>query len=166
MFTVVFATIFPLAVIYAAISDLLTMTIANRVSLVLAAAFLCCALVAGLPVDQILTHAGAGLAVLALGFTLFACGWIGGGDAKFAAAITLWIGFGHLLDFLLAASIWGGLLTLALLAMRARPLPAFALGWRWLTHLHHPRTGVPYGIALAAAALAVYPKTQLWQAAI
>jgi prepilin peptidase CpaA len=75
------------------------------------------------------------------------------------------LGFGHLLEFLLVASVWGGLLTLVLLTLRSRPLPAFALGWDWLTHLHHPKTGVPYGIALAAAALAVYPETILWQAA-
>jgi prepilin peptidase CpaA len=166
MVTLAFATIFPLLVIYAAFSDLFTMTIPNRISLILVAGFAGCAVITGLPLQQFLTHAGAGLAVLAVGFTLFALGWIGGGDAKFASAIALWLGLGHVLDFLLVASIFGGGLTLAILILRSRPLPAFALSWGWLSHLHHPKTGVPYGIALSAAALAVYPETFLWQAAI
>ncbi|HRC76665.1 MAG TPA: ATP-binding protein, partial [Kouleothrix sp.] len=33
------------------------------------------------------------------------------------------------------------------------PLPSIAMGQAWLVRLHHPRTGVPYGIAMAAAAL-------------
>jgi prepilin peptidase CpaA len=166
MVTQAFSLIFPLLVIYAAFSDLFTMTIPNRISLILVAGFAGCAVLTGLPLHDAFMHAGAGAGVLALGFALFAMGWIGGGDAKFAAAIALWLGFGHLLEFLVTASIWGGVLTLALLALRSRPLPAFALGWSWLTHLHHPRTGIPYGIALSAAALLVYPKTFLWQAAI
>jgi prepilin peptidase CpaA len=84
-----FAIIFPLLVIYAALSDLFTMTIANSISLILFGGFVGCALLAGLPFDQILLHAGAGFGVLALGFAMFAFGWIGGGDAKFAAAIAL-----------------------------------------------------------------------------
>jgi prepilin peptidase CpaA len=32
----------------------------------------------------------------------------------------------------------------------------------WLLILHHPKTGIPYGIALAAAGLAVYPRSPLW----
>jgi prepilin peptidase CpaA len=166
MITQAFAIIFPLLVIYAAVSDLLTMTIPNRISLILLAGFVPCALLVGLSPGQVLMHTGAGFAVLAVGLALFAPGWIGGGDAKFAAAVSLWLGFEHLPEFLLVASIWGGGLTLALLLMRARPLPAFALGWGWLTHLHHPKTGIPYGIALSAAALSVYPQTYMWHAAL
>jgi prepilin peptidase CpaA len=49
--------------------------------------------------------------------------------------------------------------------MRSLPLPAFALGWTWLTRLHDRANGVPYGVALAGAALMIYPTTALWQAA-
>jgi prepilin peptidase CpaA len=38
-------------------------------------------------------------------------------------------------------------------------LPAFAVGQTWLERLHNPRSGVPYGIALAGAAMMVYPET-------
>ena len=43
---------------------------------------------------------------------------IGGGDAKLAAATALWLGFEGLGDYLLVASIFGGALTLAILAAR------------------------------------------------
>jgi Flp pilus assembly protein protease CpaA len=29
--------------------------------------------------------------------------------------------------------------------------------------LHNPTSGVPYGIALAAAGIMIYPQTQVWQ---
>ena len=57
------------------------------------------------------------------------------------------------------ASLFGGVLTLAILQFRKLPLPAFLARQQWITRLHEPDGGVPYGIALAAAALLVYPKT-------
>ena len=41
------------------------------------------------------------LAVLVVTFMFFARGWIGGGDAKLAAATALWLGFDQLLNYLL-----------------------------------------------------------------
>jgi prepilin peptidase CpaA len=156
--------VFPALMAYAAASDLLTMTIPNRLSLALGAAFLAFAILAGLGWQEVLMHAAAGAAVLAVTFALFAFGWIGGGDAKLAAAAALWLGFGMLIEYFLVASVAGGALTLAILAMRKIPLPAMALGWEWLSRLHHPKTGVPYGIALAAAALVVYPHAPIFAA--
>lgn len=156
--------VFPLLLIVAAISDVATMKIPNRISLLLVGGFVVAALLAGLPAQQILTSiAGAGI-VFAAGFACFAFGWMGGGDVKLAAAAALWLGLGHLLDYLLLAAIGGGLLTLALLVIRHIPLPAMALGWDWAARLHDRRTGIPYGVALAGAALLVYPATPLWQA--
>jgi prepilin peptidase CpaA len=48
---------------------------------------------------------------------------------------------------------------LLLIQFRTAPLPALLAGQQWLQHLHRKDVGVPYGIALAAAALAVYPQT-------
>ena len=48
-------------------------------------------------------------------FAMFALGWIGGGDAKLAAAIALWLGWGALLDYSLSAAIYGGALTIVIL---------------------------------------------------
>lgn len=157
--------LFPFLMAFAASSDLFTMTIPNRVAIILVAGFGVMAVAAGLGPQAALMHVGAGAVVLAITFAMFAFGWIGGGDAKLAAAISLWLGFDVLLDYFLIAAIAGGLLTLALLAMRQLPLPSVTHGWAWLTHLHDEKTGVPYGIALAGAALAVYPHSELWTAA-
>jgi prepilin peptidase CpaA len=158
-------TLFPAVMAFAASSDLFTMTIANRVSLILVAGFGLLAALTGMGGSDLLSHVGAAAAVLAVVFVFFARGWIGGGDAKLAAATALWLGFGHLLDYLFYASLFGGALTLAIIYFRGVPLPQAFVGLPWAERLHRSDTGVPYGIALAAAALVVYPHTQ-WIATI
>jgi prepilin peptidase CpaA len=153
--------LFPLLMAFSAFSDLFTMTISNRVSILLIAGFAVMAALIGMNLSDILLHAGAGLAVLAVTFTFFACGWIGGGDAKLAAATALWLGFDPLLEYLLTASIFGGALTLVIMRFRLMPMPALLQGQEWAMRLHRVDAGVPYGIALAAAALTVYPHT-IW----
>ena len=150
--------LFPALMAFAAASDLLTMTISNRVSLALAAGFLVLALASGMEPSEILSHLGAGVGVLAASFVCFAFGWIGGGDAKVAAAAALWFGFGHLLNYLVYASLFGGVLTLLLLQFRQWPLPYQLAGQAWLLKLHAKDSGIPYGIALAIGALVVYRK--------
>src|SRR3978361_1761151 len=106
--------LFPALMAFAAASDLFTMTISNRVSLALAVGFMALALLGGMGLPDILSHLGAGATVLVAAFICFAFGWVGGGDAKVAAAAALWFGFGHLLNYLLYASLFGGALTLGL----------------------------------------------------
>lgn len=166
MTELVLLAFFPLLMAYAASSDLLTMTIPNTLSLLLVVGFGLMACLSGLPAEAVLMHLVASGLVFLVTFVMFALGWMGGGDAKLAAATALWLGFGTLPDYLLLASIAGGGLTLAILAMRTVPLPGFAVGWTWLVRLHDEKTGIPYGIALAAAALLVYPHSELWAAAL
>lgn len=158
--------VFPFFMAYAAASDLLTMLIPNRISLALAAGFCALAATGVFSLPEIGLHVGAGALVLCITFTLFALGKVGGGDAKLAAVTALWLGFDQLLDYLLVASIFGGALTLAILAARAQPLPYVVARLPFALHLHDRRTGIPYGIALAAAALAVLPETLLWTRAL
>jgi len=152
--------LFPGLMAFAAASDLFTMTISNRVSLALVGGFLALALLSGLGFYDILSHLGAGLTVLAVTFACFAMGWVGGGDAKLAAAAALWFGFGHLLSYLVYASLFGGALTLLLLQLRQWPLPYAFAGQAWLIKLHAKESGIPYGIALAIGALLIYPETE------
>ncbi len=162
-----FATLalFPALMAFSASSDLITMTIPNRVCVALVLGYLALAAALGLPLATIAIDLSCALAVLVLTFALFSMGWIGGGDAKLAAATALWLGWALMLDYGLIASLLGGVLTLALLMSRRAPLPAWAARLDWVARLHHPKTGVPYGIALAAAGLALYPQTQIWRAA-
>jgi prepilin peptidase CpaA len=151
--------LFPALMAFAAASDLFTMTISNRVSLALAAGFLLLAAATGMGFYDILMHLGAGATVLTVAFACFAMGWIGGGDAKVAAGAALWFGFGHLLNYLIYASLFGGALTLLLLQFRQWPLPYALTGQSWLLRLHAKDSGIPYGIALAIGALTIYPET-------
>jgi len=157
--------LFPAMMALAASSDLLTMTISNRVSLILAGGFFALALVSGMSGMSMLMHVAAAAAVLVAAFICFAQGWIGGGDAKLAAATALWLGFDHLFEYLLYASLFGGALTILLLQFRMIPLPRLLAGQDWAERLHQKDAGVPYGIALAAAALCIYPYTS-WMKAI
>lgn len=153
--------LFPSLMAFAAVSDMMTMTISNRISLLLVAGFIVLAAASGFGLNDYLQHAGAAAIVLAIGFFFFAMGWMGGGDAKMASAVALWFGFAHIVDFLLYTSIFGGALTLLLLEFRRWPLPYPLAKQSWLLHLHHRDTGIPYGIALALGALIVYPNT-IW----
>ncbi|WP_369719409.1 prepilin peptidase [Bradyrhizobium sp. LLZ17] len=157
--------LFPALIAFAAASDLFTMTISNRVSLALVAGFFVLAIAGGMAPYVMLGHVGAGAVVLAVAFTCFAMGWVGGGDAKVAASVALWFGFAQLMDFLLYASLFGGALTLLLLQFRQWPLPYGLAGQAWLARLHAKESGIPYGIALALSALMVYPETE-WVKAI
>lgn len=151
--------VFPALMAFAASSDLLTMTISNRLSLALAAAFFIVAVTTGMPLAVVGMHLAAAAVVLVVSFGFFTQGWIGGGDAKLAAATALWFGFDHLLPYLLYASVFGGALTLLILQFRKLPLPAVLARQVWIQRLHETEGGIPYGIALAASALAIYPTT-------
>ena len=158
--------LFPALMAFAAVSDIATMTISNRISIVLVAAFFVLAVWLALPLATIAWHAGAGVGVLIVTIALFAMRQIGGGDAKLAASTALWVGPGALLDYCLYAALLGGGLTAAIVVSRLMPLPRFALGWEWANRLHDRKAGIPYGVALAAGGLVVYPATEICQRAL
>lgn len=150
---------FPALMIVAASSDLMTMTISNKLTLALAAVFFLLAIATGMSLAVVGMHLGAAAVVLTFAFGFFAKGWMGGGDVKLAAATALWFGFGHLLDYLLTVALFGGALTVLLILFRRLPLPGVLARQSWVLRLHKEGGGVPYGIALAAGAMLVYPKT-------
>jgi prepilin peptidase CpaA len=149
--------VFPLAMVFAGAMDLLTMTIPNRVSLALIAAFLVAAPLAGFSLEAIGMHLAAFALVLAVGIGLFSLNLVGGGDVKLLAVAALWIGFDLLMPYLFQVSILGGILSASVLAYRWRPaIPGCP---EWATRLHQQGTGIPYGLAIAGAALWIYPQT-------
>ncbi|MBB5759105.1 prepilin peptidase CpaA [Methylorubrum rhodinum] len=154
---------FPFLMAYAAASDLLTMRISNRVTGFVVAGFVLYAPVSGMALEELAWHVAAGALTLVVTFVMFARGWVGGGDAKLAAGTALWLGIGHLADYLVVASILGGALTLAILYARTFPMPAVTARLPFAVHLHDTKTGIPYGIALAAAALIVMPGAAGWE---
>jgi len=151
---------FPLLMIFAAAMDVLTMRIANGISIALIASFVIVALVAGMPAQQMLVHVGVALAVLVANMALFYLRLVGGGDAKLLAAAALWVGYEQLLPFVVFVTVFGGALALLLLAYRRLPAAALPLP-AWASRLHNHGEGMPYGVAIAAGALLVYPMTAI-----
>ncbi|MCF4097471.1 A24 family peptidase [Maritalea mediterranea] len=162
MMNTLILAIFPLMMAFCAAYDLLTMRIPNWISLVLIVAFVVAALAGGLAWAAIGTHFIAFGIALVVGILLFVPGWIGGGDAKFAASTALWMGTSSAVPFLLYAAIAGGVLTILILAFRHVINPAQLPKWPWLLKLHDKKVGIPYGVALAIAGLIVFPHTVIF----
>lgn len=164
MLTAAILVIFPLCMAYAAFTDLLTMTIANRVSLLLIVSFFCIAPMAGLGLHEIGNHVAAMLVVFVICFGLFAANTMGGGDAKLLSASALWFGLGtELMTFMILVTVTGGLLCLFILKARS-PAGIYIMSRIPLTHnLTAASQGVPYGIAIGAAGLITYPDTAIMQ---
>jgi len=156
--------IFAAAMITAMITDLLSMTIRNRVSIGLAAGFIILAPFSGLPLADYGWHLLAGGLMLGITFVLFCLRTMGGGDAKIIAATTLWFGFHPALaDYVVKFSLIGGVLTLLIILYRLMPRPAHADRYVFLERLSRKDVGIPYGIALGAAGLWSFPLSALGQ---
>jgi prepilin peptidase CpaA len=155
MLTAAAIGLYVVALIAAGASDLTRYEIPNGLSAALIGAF--ALLLPSLPLTVLAEHLSAGLAVLVGAFLLFAVGLWGGGDAKLVAAASVWIGWRELAAFLLLTALLGAILALALLLAR-RLLAGRAGQHRWYSRLLSPSEGVPYGVAIAAAALALTPR--------
>ena len=139
--TVIFEIAFALAMVASAAADIAWRRLPNWLNAAIAIAYLPWAWAAGESWSLIGVGFMVGAVVLAIGFGLFAANVIGGGDAKFAAAVAVWIGFSYdLLRFFLIMSLAGGVLAI------------LALIWQAVTR-RPLRRPLPYGVAIAAAGL-------------
>ena len=84
--------------------------------------------------------------VFAIFLVTFARGWMGGGDVKMISALALWLPLGGLVQMLMLMSVLGGAITVAMMLER-----------RWQRRIGEIE--VPYGVAIAAAALLALPAT-------
>jgi len=158
--------ILPLCLAMAAFSDLFTMTIPNRVSLILIASFFVLAPFSGLGWEMIGMHLAAAAIVFCACFALFALNVMGGGDAKLMSAAAIWFGFNESLLFFLAyLSFVGGLLTLAVLIVRAQSNTILAIGLPVPNSLLLAKK-IPYGIAIAIGGFMAFPSSPLFIAAL
>jgi prepilin peptidase CpaA len=155
-------TAFPLLVIVAALSDITSFTIPNRISALLILAFVPAALALGRPLGEIGTDAAVFVAALVGGMAMFAAGWIGGGDAKLLAAASLWLGLAAMPMFLIITALAGGALAVLLMNIRSSWVqPYLTLAPAWLARLATPGADVPYGVAIATGALVAFPQSAL-----
>ena len=159
------SVIFPLCLAFAALSDLLTMTIPNRASAILLGAFFIVAPLSGFDLAQLGLHLLAALMVFSACFCLFAANVMGGGDAKLLTASAIWFGLhASLAAFLVYVSIFGGLLTLIVLLFRRQENSILAAGIP-VPRLLLTAKKIPYGIAIALGGWAAYPSSPLMQLA-
>jgi prepilin peptidase CpaA len=158
--------IVPLCLAVAALSDLFTMTIPNRASLIIAVSFILIAPFTGMPLQAIGLHILAGLIVFCVCFTLFAINVMGGGDAKLLAATAIWFGLDHpLLLFLTYVGLVGGVATLLILVVRTQSDMITAVGLRVPKSILYAKK-IPYGIAIAIGGFMAFPSSPLLIAAV
>ena len=129
--------------VFAAVIDVRTYTISNRLNLTVALlAPVYWASIALSPWPGVAIQLGAGVAVFTILAGAFYAGMMGGGDVKLAAALALWFSPVSTVKFLVLMSLAGGVLTLGILL--------------W----HRARNGqgrpqIPYGVAIAFGGLAI-----------
>jgi prepilin peptidase CpaA len=141
-------------VAWAAVSDVRTMTIPNRIALAIAALWPVWLLVDGAAWGEAAAAAGVAMAVLAVGFVLFARNWFGGGDAKLTAAVALWAGTSLIIEFLLVMAVAGGAVALTALAWRAINRKLVAVPYAPAsTEAAKATADLPYGVPIAAGGL-------------
>lgn len=129
--------------VVAAVIDVRTFTISNRLNLTVALlAPVYWASVALSPWPGIAAQFAVAAAVFVLLAGAFYAGMMGGGDVKLAAALALWFSPWATVRFLVLMSLAGGVLTLVLLAWhRAKK--------------REGRPQIPYGVAIAFGGLAI-----------
>jgi prepilin peptidase CpaA len=148
--------LFCLAVIYGALSDVRTYTIPNRVSYGLALLFLLFAALRWQDLPLLL-HLGIGLLVFIICLVFWQLRWMGGGDAKFVAAISLWMGPQRILLFMIFLALLSTVfVTLLRLARTWNPYFQGGSwpGWIKLMVQKAEENAVPYGLPAGIAALA------------
>lgn len=142
-FTEILLGLLAILLIYAAVVDVRTFTISNRLNLGIALLAPVYWFSVGLPLwpdAAIQVAIAAGVFVLLA--AAFYAGMMGGGDVKLAAALALWFSPVMTVNFLIWMSIGGGVLTaVVLLLHRAKKKPG--------------KPEVPYGVAIAFGGLAI-----------
>ena len=129
--------------VVAAVIDVRTFTISNRLNLTVALlAPLYWLSVALSPWPGVAIQVGAATTVFLVLAGAFYAGMMGGGDVKLAAALALWFPPAATLKFLVFMSLAGGALTLVLLVWHR-------------AQRREGRPEIPYGVAIAFGALAV-----------
>lgn len=146
---VALAVLFSLAVI-----DVRARRLPTRSVLALGLLFFADALVVHRSASDVLSHVALAGVVFAVCAVLFALGWMGGGDAKLAAAIFLWAGLPLSWPALVLISVSGTVVALVSLATQRLDPQHRARAVRALAMFSGTR-GVPYGVALAAGGTAV-----------
>ncbi len=152
--------IFAAPLMAAAYTDYSSMKIPNKLVLALFFAFFLTLPLHWQGLPALGEHLGMFAVFFLAGFTMFALGWLGGGDAKLMAATALWFGWADALPYIVYTTLFGAAIALFLMfSRRFAPvkLRTSAFGMK----IYQGDKDMPYGIALAAGALFVWPQSQI-----
>jgi prepilin peptidase CpaA len=142
-FTEILLGLLAVILVVAAVIDVRTFTISNKLNLTVALLAPLFWWSAALPLwPNIATQVALAGGVFLLLAAAFYVGVMGGGDVKLAAALALWFSPASTIKFLVVMSIAGGVLTL------------LVVGW----HSARKRQGrpeIPYGVAIAFGGLVI-----------
>lgn len=134
----------------ACVGDWRHLRISNRLCLAVVVCFALAFVLAPQAFGPWWSHLGAGALMLALTFGMFCLGLFGGGDAKYASALALWLGLPSLAPFVMFMGIaGGGLALIAIYIKRKRPV-AHPSPDGWIDQLQKGRNALPYGLAISA----------------
>lgn len=161
MISALFAFAFLSLCIYAALRDVETLTITNGLNALIAFLALPALIIVAPGWDIAGGHLLAGLVAFAVSALLFIFGAFGGGDAKMIPGVMLWLGPEAAMPFIMVMAVTGG--GLAILVMAARRLVPVAAVPGFARETLLPGNGVPYGVAIAAGAIACAPLSPLLQ---
>lgn len=137
-----------IALLFAAFTDWRSRQISNRLNAAIALGAPLFWWATALSFGDIALQIGIAILTLVITAGFFAMRWMGGGDVKLLTALALWVKPAVFLQLIIAMAIIGGLLTLAFGA------------WH-IARRQRDRLAIPYGIAIAAAALLVLGQTYL-----
>ena len=142
-FTQILLGVLAVLLVIAAVIDVRTFTISNRLNATIALlAPLYWLSISLSPWPDVAIQLAMGLSVFVLLAAAFYAGMMGGGDVKLAAALALWFSPVSTVKFLVLMSLAGGVLTLVMVALhRARR--------------REGRPEIPYGVAIAFGGLAI-----------
>ena len=156
-----FGFLFLTLCIYAALRDIESLTITNGLNALIAFLFIPAAIVVAPGWEVAGWHLAAGAIALVVSVLLFMAGAFGGGDAKMIPGVMLWLGPEAVTPFITVMAIAGG--ALAIIVMLARHLVPAAAVPDFARETLVPKNGVPYGVAIAAGAIACAPLSALLQ---
>ena len=142
-FTEILLVLLAIILVIAAVIDVRTFTISNRLNLCVALLAPVYWLSVSLPLwPDAAVQLAAAAVVFVVSAGAFYLGMMGGGDVKLAAALALWFSPPEILKFLVVMSIAGGVLTIVILiAHRLRSKEG--------------RPQIPYGVAIAFGGLVI-----------
>lgn len=143
LFTELLLAMLAALLVAAAVVDVRTFTISNRLNLAVAAMAPLYWWAAGLPLwPDSLVQLGSAVGVFLLLALAFCAGMMGGGDVKLAGALALWFPPAATVRFLVIMSLAGGIVTLIFVILHR-------------LRRNEGRAKIPYGVAIAAGGLAI-----------